>query len=509
MSRTKEAPDGFMCPYRGRCPELEGLSTHWIFSEYQRATIRESEHRQIREEMRGEISALERRCKALREENDQLIAENKVLHRRQFKARAKKDKKKTREPGAKTGVQDKGAKPRGAPKGHPAWGRKEPSRIDREIEIEAPCNCPHCKSETDLSNGGHTSYIQEDIELKARTVVSRYTCVTAYCPSCRRQVANTNESDLAFSPIGPNAKAAALYLRHEIKMSYRKVSRLMHDLFDFDFTPSSILGFERRARKNAEPLYEDLILKMRSADVLHADETYWREDGENKIIWYGGNEDVAVFRIDDHRSSEAALRLLGPEINGLLVTDAYAAYNVIKVDGPQSCLAHLLRKSKEIGKVLEVMKNPDRASIKFCEKLVLLFKEACAVKIPAGKKARKELENDFLRKLDAICKKTLSYKKAETLRKRLLPTAREYDEVFAFINFDGPPTNNHAERALRPLVIFRKVCMGSRSREGSENICIFSSLTETAKLQSQAPLEIFQALLSGTPEQAHDQVFNN
>lgn len=509
MSRGKEAPDGFVCPYRGRCPELEGLSTHWIFSEYQRATIREQRHQQIREEMRKEISALEKSIKGLEKQNDQLIAENKILHQRQFKARTKKDKKTTKDRKAEGSTQNKKAKPRGAPKGHPAWGRKEPAHIDREVEIAAPCVCPYCQSETDHSISGQASYVQEDIELNPRTVVNRYTCATAYCPGCRRQVANTRESDLAFSPIGPNAKAAALYLRHVIKMPYRKVTRLMSDLFGFDFTPSSILGFEQRARKNADPLYENLILKMRSADVVHADETYWREDGKNMIVWYAGNEDVAVFRIDAHRSSEAALRLLGPKINGLLVTDAYAAYNVIKTDGRQSCLAHLLRKSKEIGQILEAMKSPGRASLRFCRKLMRLFKEACAVNIPATKKARKELEADFRRRLDAICKKQLSYKKAETLRKRLLPDAREYNEVFAFILFDGPPTNNHAERALRPLVIFRKVCMGSRSAEGSRNISVFSSLTETAKLQSSPPLDMFQALISGTPAKAHDMVFNN
>jgi transposase len=509
MSRAKEAPDGFVCPYRGRCPELEGLSTHWIFSEYQRSSIREHQHRLIREDMRREISALEQSNRELKEQNDQLIAENKVLHQRRFKARAEKGKKKVQKPKPEAGPQDKKTRPRGAPGGHPAWSRKEPSRIDREIRIEAPCVCPHCQSETDISNASHTSYVQEDIVLKPRIVVSRYTCDTAYCPECRRQVANKVEGELAFSPIGPNAKAAALYLRHEIKMPYRKVTRLMRDLFGFDFTHSSILGFEQRARKNADPLYENLILKMRRANVVHADETYWREDGENKIVWYAGNEDVAVFHIDAHRSSETALRLLGPVINGLLVTDAYAAYNVIKAEGRQSCLAHLLRKSKEIRKILETMKQPDQASLRFCNKLIRLFKDACAVNIPKAKKARKELEADFRRTLDAICKKQLSYKKAETLRKRLLPCAREYHEVFAFMLFDGPPTNNHAERALRPLVIFRKVCMGSRSDAGSKNISVFSSLTETAKLQSGSPLEMFQTLLSGTSAQAHDIIFNN
>ena len=91
----------------------------------------------------------------------------------------------------------------------------------------------------------------------------------------------------------------------------------------------------------------------------------------------------------------------------------------------------------------------------------------------------------------------------------LLPGAREHQQVFAFIAFAGPPTNNHAERTLRPLVIFRKVCLGTRSRQGSENIALFSSLAQTAKLQNGSVIDLFQALLSGTASQAHAQVFPN
>lgn len=68
---------------------------------------------------------------------------------------------------------------------------------------------------------------------------------------------------------------------------------------------------------------------MRHSDIVHADETYWREDGQNVIAWYAGNQDVSVFRIDPHRSAEAARHLLGERIEGLLVTDAYASYNSI------------------------------------------------------------------------------------------------------------------------------------------------------------------------------------
>ena len=99
--------------------------------------------------------------------------------------------------------------------------------------------------------------------------------------------------------------------------------------------------------------------------------------------------------------------------------------------------------------------------------------------------------------------------KAETLRTRLIPEAREHSEVFAFIEVDGPPTNNHAERALRPLVIARKVCMGTRSREGSENIAVFTSLTQTAKLHQSPIIKLFLALLTESTAKAQDVIFNN
>jgi transposase len=378
------------------------------------------------------------------------------------------------------------------------------------VEVNAPCVCPHCQAATDQSKLGQTSYLQEDIVLRPRTIVTHWIHQTAWCPDCRRKVFTKLDGELPFAPIGPAAKAAALYLRHETKLPYRKLQKLMSDLFGLDFVPASSLGFEKRARNHAQPIYDDLIQKMRHSDLVHADETYWREDGENVFIWYGGNEEVAVYRIDSHRSTEAAKQLLGERIHGLLVADAYASYNAIKVDGRQSCLAHLLRKAKEIKEVLAAMKAPDGASVRFCHQVARLFSSACRLTIPPGKKARKNLTQRMHRILDRICgTKALAHPKAETLRSRLVPGAREYDEVFAFIRFGGPPTNNHAERALRPLVIFRKVCLGSRSRTGSENVTIFSSLAQTTKLQKGSVIDLFQSLFGGTVSQAHAQIFPN
>lgn len=512
MSRPKEPPSGFTCPWRNRCPELENLSAPGVFAERQRNVILNHKHWQVRDDMNAEIAELEALVRQQAIEIDRLTAENKHLHQSCFKPRATKpaSRDKLNEGPPFESQSEKTPRKRGAPVGHPPWSRPVPGRIDRTVEVEAPCVCPHCNGTTDLGKTGSASYFQEDIVLRPHTVVTSWVHETAWCQGCRRQVFDTLDGEVPFAPIGPAAKAAALYLRHETKLPYRKVQKVMGDLFGLGFVPASCLGFEKCARSNAEPLYEELIEKMRHSDLVHADETYWREDGENVIVWYAGNEDVAVYRIDSHRSTEAAKQLLGDRINGLLVTDAYASYNAIEVGARQSCLAHLIRKADEIGEILKSMKAPDAASIRFCQQLARLFRFACHMEIPPGKKAREKLTARMLGVMDRVCgTEVLTHPKAETLRSRLLPGKREYDEVFAFIRFGGPPTNNHAERALRPLVIFRKVCLGSRSRKGSENVAIFSSLAQTTKLQKGNVIGLFQALFRGSPERAYDQIFPN
>ncbi len=148
------------------------------------------------------------------------------------------------------------------------------------------------------------------------------------------------------------------------------------------------------------------------------------------------------------------------------------------------------------------------SAVDFCQSLTALLTEACNVVIPKSREARKKLVDYFRQKLSSICRKPLTYEKAETLRKRLIPTSREYPQLFAFIENGGPPTNNHAERSLRPLVIFRKICMGTRSPIGSDNIAIFGSLTQTATLQGAKLIDMFRALFGPSPNQAHDLIFS-
>jgi hypothetical protein len=72
-----------------------------------------------------------------------------------------------------------------------------------------------------------------------------------------------------------------------------------------------------------------------------------------------------------------------------------------------------------------------------------------------------------------------------TLAKRIL---RHQDELFQYVLHPGVPAdNNLAERALRPLVIMRKISGGSRSAEGSQTRLTLFSLVSTWAAQGLNP----------------------
>ena len=68
--------------------------------------------------------------------------------------------------------------------------------------------------------------------------------------------------------------------------------------------------------------------------------------------------------------------------------------------------------------------------------------------------------------------------------KNLLKRRKEW--LFQFvINPDVEPTNNRAERALRPSVIYRKTSGGSRSERGAEIYTKLYSIYYTSKLRKK------------------------
>jgi transposase len=512
MARSPYPPPDFACLYRHDCPYLDGMSTQWVLEEYRRGEDVYQEHLRIIDGFDGEIKVRDERIRVLERENAQLKAKLQALHRRQFKPNRKKGAQTDGKDGPGASVSSEGKpKKRGAPVGHPGWVRPKPDRIDRTVHVPAPTICPHCQSPDLTPMEENTEHFQEDIVIQPQTVVTRYLHGQAFCPRCHRPVVQAAEGELLNAPIGPVAKSVAIYLRYRIGIPYRKTAELFRELFGLQFVPASALRFDRKAAARGTPIYEDLREKIRVSDVVHADETSWRSDGVGHFVWFAGNETLAFFHIDRHRSAEVAKTIFGEDFSGTLVRDRYAAYNGIGVDW-QTCLAHILTNAKEISAehALLPQTEKDPATGPFCDRLRDLCSRLCEVgqKLKSGElppKAAAKIEKSFVRELNTICKQPLP---AETLRTFLAGPEQKF--LFTFLRRLGvPPTNNHAEQSLRHLVIFRKICFGSRSDSGLKTHSILPSLVQTARRQGVHPRKFLQTLLTADTATAQAALYSN
>jgi len=483
------------------------MSAHWVLSEYQRRPAREEVLWTELDALQEEVREARKRIAALEEENAALKARLQTVHRRQFKANGAT-------PGS-AGDRQAGKKKRGAPAGHPPWRRPVPREVNHTIEVPAPGVCPHCGGTRLELLDDVTEHVVEDIVLPPRPVTTRFVHRQAYCRTCRRAVVQCAPGERLGAAIGPVTSTVTTWLRYGIGMSCRKAQRVLHELFGMPFVPASAVHFGRRASARGAPLYDDLRQKIKAAPVVHADETSWRQDGINHVVWFAGNDDLAVFRIDRHRSTEAAHQVLGAELPGTLVSDAYAVYDTIAAAARQSCLAHLIRRAKELGEqcAARSARYRDKRAIGFCTRVGDFFRGICAETRDAAHAARcavtrRRRVRALDRVLGRLCKRRQRDPQVESFRKRLLGSERR--SFFTCITDPAvPATNNLAERSLRPLVISRKLTFGTRSAAGSECLSVLSSLLSTAQRQGVNPLAFLHTLLTADAVAAHRALFNN
>ena len=511
--RGQHPPAGFECSYEWDCPYHPGWSAGGLWGAYRELEAREREQWGIVEGLEAELKRAEGRVEELEAKNEELHAQLRAAHERQFKANRK-------EAGGQTpsGAPGKAAAPRkrGAPAGHAHWRRPAPESFDRTVEVPAPSCCPYCDSTNLQELASVREHWQEDVVLVPRLRATLFRHREAHCPKCGKNVIAWSEEQAGAGHIGPVAKSLAAYLRHGIGLSSRKTQTIFAELFGLSFAAASVMGFEKAGARRGETLYADLAQKVRHSALVHADETHWREDGHNHFLWFAGNADLALYRMDPSRSSEAAQALLGTDFHGTLVSDGYAAYNSVGAKRRQSCLAHLIRHGKELAEEIRRMppEHRDEPSAAFCDATVLLFQEAChgANELDSAKRARKTSAPRLLkrceRQLDRLCARPLAHEKAETFRKRLL--GKERHQWFEFLRRPNvPPTNNLAERAIRPAVIRRKTSFGTRSPDGSKNLAVLTSLVQTAKLQGRHPLRFLESLFSRSPDEAARNLYRN
>jgi transposase len=139
--------------------------------------------------------------------------------------------------------------------------------------------------------------------------------------------------------------------------------------------------------------------------------------------------------------------------------------------------------------------------VRFPRELLAVLREAQKLREERGKLTpeafaarRRELEE----RLDALIAEGRRFSDPDNARlaKRL---RKQRKHLLTFLDVEGvEPTNNRAERALRPAVVVRKTGGCNRTARGARTHAVLASLLATAKQHGRNPVEYLVELkLSG------------
>ena len=459
----------------------------WL--EDENAALREDQERleAERERLRGENDRLRAEGERLRETNQRLQAEVEAL-RRAAKRQAAPFSKGDPTPNAKRC----GRKPGGAygTRAH----RRPPQRVDQVVAVGLPECCPGCGGELVLERVA-TQHVEDLPEPHPLTI--RYEVHVGRCRSCGRRVQprhpeqTSDALGAAGAQLGPRAVALAAWLNKSLGVPAGKTARLL-DQLGLRVTAGGVVQAVARAARRAQPTYQALIQGVRASPVVAPDETGWRVGGAKAWLWAFVGDQVTVYRIAGGRGYHDATQVLGADYAGVLERDGWAPYRRFAHAGHQSCLAHLLRRCREL------LADADRGQARTPHAVRRILQHALWLRDARDRgtvdAATLTAEAD---KLEAAVDRLIGGVTRYSPNRRLLNhLAAEREHLFTFLRVPGVnATNWRAEQAIRPAVVTRKSWGGNRTWAGADTWQALTSVLRTATQQARDPIELLTRLL--------------
>src|SRR2546426_5879713 len=247
------------------------------------------------------------------------------------------------------------------------------------------------------------------------------------------------------------------------------------------------------------PTYEALGRHVLEAEVVGADETWWRlmdtKGSKRWWVWSVTRDDAVIYKTLPSRSREAAGQVLNG-YRGIVMADGYTAYDALSRAGPSftlaHCWAHVRRKFIEAEPHFP---DPCRQVLDLIGQLYAVEGEVPSPSEPADRAAalalrhrlRQERSRPLVREIRdwALAQRPLP---ESGLGKAVSYMLGLWKGLTLFLDDPRIPLDNNAtERGLRGVVLGRKNHYGSRSERGTEVAALFYSLLESAKIAGVQP----------------------
>lgn len=275
---------------------------------------------------------------------------------------------------------------------------------------------------------------------------------------------------------GPRLTATIAVLSGVYRLSKRSIESILTDLFHIPISLGSICGCEAQASAALAQPVQEAVAAAQAADVLHADETSWRESRKKRWLWVAVTTVATVFMIG-RRTQQAARELLGL-FGGVLVTDRYGAYSFY-AGLRQWCWAHLRRDFVAFG---ELKGNAGEIGRALLGKADQLFHWWHRVRDGTLKRSTfKRYMRGLRAEVEALLREGTTCGDAKMEGScRLILQGAHY--LWTFVDIEGvEPTNNAAERGVRPGVQWRNNSFGTHSAEGSRFVERIMTATATCR----------------------------
>jgi len=306
------------------------------------------------------------------------------------------------------------------------------------------------------------------------------------CPKCAHRTVAKLPRGVSPGMQGPALQAMIAYLTGKLRLSKRAAREALEDLFDVRVSTGSIASAEQSVSQALAAPVEAARDFVQAQPSINADETGWREGRKRAWLWAAVTPWVSVFLIHVHRGADAARALLGT-FAGYLTTDRWNGYNGWRVRRRQICWSHLIRDFKGF---IERGAKAARIGTELLGETKKMFALWRRVRDRTLTRSSFQVYMSPIRQaIEALLRKGTRCGEAKTegMCEMILKVA---PALWTFVRVEGiEPTNNAAERAIRPAVLYRKGCFGTHSQEGSRFVERILTVTLTLRQQGRNVLD--------------------
>lgn len=398
---------------------------------------------------------------------------------------------------------------RGGQPGHRGHHREllPPERVDR-VADHLPACCRHCRAPLPPGAGPHDPpprrhQVAELPPLAA--VVTEHRGHARTCSRCGRVTREPVPPAVLAHTLGPRLSALMSYLSGRCHDGRRVVLEFVNDVPGVPLSLGTVCAREREVAAALRGPYERVRRRVRGAAAKNVDETGWRQAGKRRWLWLAAARDAAVFAVHPSRGWQGLRSVLGPDPRrtggggGVVGCDRFPTYEPIPDRNRQLCWAHLrreFRKWSEPGGHSPAAMDVGERGLGVATRVLGLWRDFRARRLTRPALCRKaaglKRELAALLRRGAVPRHARDLKAARFCAKVLSRRA----SLWTFLRAPGvEPTNNHAERCLRPAVLWRKNSFGCDSDAGCRFAERILTAVTTLRLRGRRVLDYLQRAL--------------